>query len=285
MSGAGTPDERAAPALSASVVVYRPSSDELRTTLRTFRREAERAVAAREVASVQLVVVDNGSPAVALDTLLAEELRAAPWFAWTLLRGHGNVGYGRGHNIAAQRGLGRYHLVLNPDVELVEGALAAGLRFLRENPDVVLAAPCAVSPHGVPLHLCKRYPSVLVLALRGFAPRCVRARWDARLGQYEMRHLFAAATPVRADFLASGCFLLVRSDAFIAAGGFSPRFFLYFEDSDLSLRMRQHGALAYLPAMRIVHHGGNAARKGWWHVCLFTRSAVTFFRAHGWRLA
>jgi hypothetical protein len=40
---------------------------------------------------------------------------------------------------------------------------------------------------------------------------------------------------------------------------------------------------AYLPAMRAVHHGGGAARKGWRHVAWFARSAARFFGKHGWR--
>jgi len=37
--------------------------------------------------------------------------------------------------------------------------------------------------------------------------------------------------------------------------------------------------------VRIVHHGGGAARKGWRHVLRFTTSAVRFFNKHGWKWA
>jgi hypothetical protein len=70
-----------------------------------------------------------------------------------------------------------------------------------------------------------------------------------------------------------------------AAGGFDPRYFMYFEDYDLSLRIAAQGTVAYEPAMRIVHHGGEAARKGWRHVGWFVRSAWRFFSRHGWKLA
>jgi hypothetical protein len=68
-------------------------------------------------------------------------------------------------------------------------------------------------------------------------------------------------------------------------GGFSESFFLYFEDFDLSLRAAACGELAWVPAVRITHHGGKAARKGWRHVGLFARSAITFFNRHGWKWA
>jgi len=70
-----------------------------------------------------------------------------------------------------------------------------------------------------------------------------------------------------------------------AIGGFADAFFLYFEDFDLSLRAAAAGRLAYVPSVRIVHHGGHAARKGLRHVFLFVGSAMTFFGRHGWRWA
>jgi GT2 family glycosyltransferase len=58
---------------------------------------------------------------------------------------------------------------------------------------------------------------------------------------------------------------------------------LNFEDFDLSLRLGQHGKLAFLPSMRIVHAGGHAARKGLRHITLFIRSGFRFFKQWGWR--
>jgi hypothetical protein len=131
--------------------------------------------------------------------------------------------------------------------------------------------------------LCKRYPSVLVLGLRGFGPAFLR-RWFRRvLDRYEMRDLpdDAPTSPIP---IASGCFMLCRRQPLAAIGGFSPEYFLYFEDFDLSLRFAEHAALAYVPTVRIRHAGGDAAGKGWDHRRMFIRSGVTFFRRHGWRL-
>ena len=49
---------------------------------------------------------------------------------------------------------------------------------------------------------------------------------------------------------------------FDAVGGFDERFFLYFEDYDLSLKMAQWGQVLEHSQIRIIHHGGDAARKG-----------------------
>jgi hypothetical protein len=60
---------------------------------------------------------------------------------------------------------------------------------------------------------------------------------------------------------------------------------MYFEDYDLSMRMGREAVVAYVPQARIVHHGGEAARKGWRHVGWFVASAWRFFARHGWKLA
>ena len=84
--------------------------------------------------------------------------------------------------------------------------------------------------------------------------------------------------------IASGCFMFARRELLQRLGGFAPEYFLYFEDFDLSLRLGRVADIAYVPQVQIVHVGGYAAGKGWAHRRMFMRSAMTFFRRHGWRL-
>jgi len=80
-----------------------------------------------------------------------------------------------------------------------------------------------------------------------------------------------------------GAFVLARRDAIDRTGGFDPRFFLYFEDFDWSVRLNQVARNAFVPSVSIVHHGGGAARKGWRHVARFIGSGFRFYTKHGWR--
>lgn len=274
-----------APEFSVSVVVYRANLEELSATLLSLRAAAERARSAGLIERVGLWIVDNGENDVAaLDDLLAQVTRPpADWLRVELLRGHGNVGYGRGHNLAIQRSGASYHLVLNPDVVVAPDALANGLQYLANHPRIGMVAPYVQGGDGERQYLCKRYPSILVLALRGFAPAWLRAAFRSRLERYEMRDL-PESGPVAPIPIASGCFMLCRRAPLAAIGGFSPEYFLYFEDFDLSLRFAGQAEIAYVPAVRITHTGGNAAGKGWRHRRLFLRSAAAFFRRHGWRV-
>ncbi|MEP1595074.1 MAG: hypothetical protein ABJK20_10890, partial [Halieaceae bacterium] len=193
----------------------------------------------------------------------------------------GNTGYGGGHNLAASDINSDLHLVLNPDVDLSEHALVSGIEELRD-PAVALAAPRVTGENGTSEYLCRRYPSVLVLLLRAFAPGLIQRQFDERLARYEMRDVCSGSE--RADVeLASGCFMLLRTEALKAVNGFDERYFLYFEDYDLSMRLAGQGVLRFQPEMRIVHHGGYAAGKGWRHIWLFVRSGCRFFGQYGWQ--
>lgn len=277
---AGGAEPNGRPGLSVSIVVFRPDVALLEATLASLRQAIARARGAFDTAELTLVDngEDRGSDPAALQAV-ARTLDEAG-VATRVLAGHGNVGYGSGHNLALDR-VGRLHLVLNPDVEIAPDALAAATAFMQAHPDCGLLSPAAFGPDGTRQFLCKRYPTVLDLLLRGFAPQALRRRFAVRLDRYEMRDAIGDAVAWDPPIV-SGCFMLFRGSVFRELGGFDPRFFLYFEDFDLSLRAGRIARLAYVPTVRIVHHGGDAARKGLRHVGMFARSAFAFFSKHGW---
>lgn len=267
---------------SAAIVTYDPDEVLLGRALSSLSKAVAHARAAGLVSSARVFVVDNGG-----DSSLEKVRRALPILApesVELVHGHGNVGYGRANNLVIDRLDSDVHLVMNPDVELDTDAISAALGALRRDPTVGLVAPAARGSGGEIQYLCKRYPSVWVLFLRGFAPRFLQRVFSRALEDYEMRDVVGAQSCAPVP-LASGCFMAVRTELFRRVGGFDPRFFMYFEDYDLSLRVGREARVEYVPAARIVHHGGEASRKGTRHVAWFLRSACRFFAIHGWRLA
>jgi GT2 family glycosyltransferase len=199
------------------------------------------------------------------------------------LRGHGNIGYGRGHNLAIERVTSDYHLVLNPDIDIEPDALTTAIHFLGEHLDVGLLSPCIENGTGELEYLCRRYPTVLDLFARGLLSTRLRERLAVRLARYEMRDCINRWDVVWDPLIVSGCFMLFRTDALKKVGGFDARYFLYFEDYDLCLRVSHVTRIVYAPAVRVVHHGGGAARKGKAHIRMFAISAFKFFNRFGWK--
>jgi GT2 family glycosyltransferase len=176
-----------------------------------------------------------------------------------------------------------YHLVLNPDVLLERDALYEALSYMEEHKETGLLTPFSRGAQGDRLYLCKRYPTVLDLFLRGFVPTWLQIGSKARLAHYEMRDLPADRESTGIP-IASGCFMFLRNRFLQELNGFDPRFFLYFEDFDLSMRMGKIADIAYVPSVKITHFGGGAAHKGPRHIFWFIRSAAKFFDLHGWKL-
>ena len=268
--------------LAISIVTHTPDLTLLARVLEHLGRALRHAGQRGDLTGARLVVVDNG-PGFGWREPLQRMLDAAALPAVIeLLSGHGNIGYGAGHNLALRTCDGEIHLILNPDVLLEEDALGAGLAFLAAHPEAGLVTPAAWDGDGQRQYLCKRDPTVLDLALRGFAPAWLRRRFQTRLDRYELRDRTGDSVFWDPPIV-SGCFMLCRRVALDRVEGFRPEYFLYFEDFDLSLRLTAVTRLVYLPAVRVVHLGGNAARKGLRHIGLFLRAATLFFNRHGWR--
>ncbi|MGI8886646.1 MAG: glycosyltransferase family 2 protein [Gaiellaceae bacterium] len=169
---------------------------------------------------VELIVVDNGSR----DETVAAARAVAP-DAQVIEIGE-NVGFGRACNIGAEAAAGHHLLFLNPDSSL----LSADITRI----DVLLAA----RPFGL-----------IAPALEGELERR-RAESSWITGYFN--HTFETLRPrewrprVRSSGDAtsawvSGAMLLVSREEFMRLGGFDPRFFLYYEDRDLSRRYREAG--------------------------------------------
>jgi GT2 family glycosyltransferase len=168
-----------------------------------------------------------------------------------VLAGHGNVGFGAACNLGAQRASGDYLLFLNPDAELM---VADAEVLLRES-----RAPCFGMLAGSLLESGSTTPLL----------RRQSAHWPAELLG---AHLLAILSPLaprphyvercagRGLYTVSGAAFMVRAREFRALGGFDERFFMYYEDTDLTQRyLRQGYPLRAGRAIAIRHVGGTSA--------------------------
>lgn len=267
--------------LSVSCVTFKPDYDELVSVFEKFLESVERKIISR----LDIYLVDNGPHKSSYSVLMALKERLVTGdenVHITIISGHGNIGYGAANNLAINEACSEFHLIINPDVFVEKSALSTGLNYLSDHQAVGMLCAQARDEKDNIQYIAKRFPSLYVLALRLFVPESVNKHIKAKLSKYEYRDLLPTEKPLDID-LASGCFMLCRTEALKKVGGFDPLFFMYFEDFDLSLRIGQHYRVVHHPGVNIVHLGGGAGRKGFKHVLYFVSSAFKFFNKHGWK--
>ena len=192
-----------------------------------------------------------------------------------------NPGYARAHNwalAAAAEAGSPYHFVLNPDIQLPLDGIHKMLAYMAQHPDVGLLAPRVHYPDGRLQPLCKLLPHPFELAVRRFFPLLHRS--SGRLARYELHG--SGYNRVMDVPALSGCFLLMRVETVLRAGLFDERFFLYFEDVDLSRRVGRLARTVFVPHVSIVHdyaRGSYRSGRLLWHHLV---SAARYFNKWGW---
>ena len=204
-----------------------------------------------------------------------------------LQRSSSNLGFGRANNLAFDISSKKdpsadYVLVLNPDAFLSLDSLNQALKKMSEHPEFGVLLPRFKSESGQDLYLAKRYPSVFILFLRGFAPAWLKKLFKASLDAYDLKDMSSDQTHLETVVGSGACFLM-RKNIWTSLGGFDPRFFLYFEDFDLTYRAKRITQVVYEPSIEVVHLGGHTAKKGRTHIKYFIRSAGQFFNKNGWK--
>jgi GT2 family glycosyltransferase len=247
--------------------------------------------------TTRLVVVDNASRD---GTLLRLQAHAAGRGFVELLPQAENSGFTGGNNIGLQRAreLGcEYALLLNPDTVVTAGWLAALVALMDGRADIGAAQPLLmlhddperVNTAGNAIHFC------------GFG-FCDNFR--KHVGELDLD------VEPRSVPYATGAALMLRLSALDRVGDFDDLLFLYHEDCDLQIRLRQAGyECVVLPTARVLHKYDDSfspAKYGWlernrWMVLIKdwpgdvlvaaapvlvgVQLAVTFFAARGgwWR--
>jgi GT2 family glycosyltransferase len=205
---------------------------------------------------VRVVVVDNNSGDGTAEAIAA----AVELHDWKdrveLIRSPVNGGFAAGNNVVLRHALQRYPefeflLLLNPDTQARPGLLGSLVEFMRATPRAGVAGGRCEDPDGTPQECCFRFPGIVSefsAQLRlGFFDELVASRL-VRMGAFE--------NPVAADWV-SGAAMLIRRKVFDSIGYMDEGYFLYFEETDFTLRAKRAGwETWHVPQARVIHFVG-----------------------------
>ncbi|MDW8325447.1 MAG: glycosyltransferase family 2 protein [Anaerolineales bacterium] len=247
------------------------------------------------LSAYRVVVVDNASTDGSAAMVRAEFPQAL------LIESRANNGYAAGNNLGL-RALGfadlvpsregvleresagkgeppRYALLLNPDTVVPPTALAEMVTYMDARPQVGIAGPRLVLPNGQLDLACRRSfptPEVSFYRLTGLSRLFPRSRL---FGRYNLTYL-SPDVETEVDSVV-GAFMLVRGAAIAQAGLLDENFFMYGEDLDWALRIKQHGwQVRYNPAVTVLHVKRAASRRSRRAQIAFHEAMLYFYRKH-----
>ncbi len=223
--------------------------------------------------SFEVFVVDNNSRDASA-AMVASKFSEA-----RLIANSENLGFSKANNQALKEARGRYVLLLNPDTKVFDDAVARMVEFMERHGDVACLAPQLIYPDGSPQRTCRHFPSLFTdlmenLYLDSLFPR------NGFFNRYRMGD-WAHDEPREVDSAYGAC-LLLRRDAFEAAGFLDERFFMYYDELDLCYRLKKAGRkVYYMPDIRVIHYASKSSEQALEATERYKyRSKFLFFEKH-----
>lgn len=223
------------PAVTVVIVTYE-SEDTIEAALAAGK-------AAYDSGLARYVVVDNDST----DGTVALVRERHPWV--TLIENGTNVGFARGCNVGARDAPTPYVLLLNPDAAMELDATETLVKFMDEHPRAAITAPAVIRGNGefqnaggLPT------PWRVLKAAAGFSAFPERTPIEP------------GSKPFQTDWVC-GAVLMARQEVWHELDGFDPRFFLYFDETDLCRRVLDRGLEIWAVGKAVARHASNASAR------------------------
>jgi len=190
-----------------------------------------------------------------------------------------NQGFGFGHNVVLNRLQSMYHFIINPDIKIKDSqSLQVMINYMNENPSVGLLSPLILNEDGSIQYLFRNQPTILDAAIRFAGKKILRKRQEKFIN---LKSGYNKILPIEN---ASGSFMLVRTDIFKAVKGFDERYFMYYEDTDLTRKINEISSAMFVPTASVMHSWERANGRDIRYIWIMLQSLYKYMQKWGWIL-
>jgi GT2 family glycosyltransferase len=196
----------------------------------------------------EVIIVDNNSN----DGKLSDFKEKFPKFLYVESRVNG--GYAHGCNQGAKNASGEYFLFLNPDTVAMESEVEKLLTRSKEHPEYFITSCSQFNEKGKESKAFGLFPGPCTLTGTG------RAIYKVFHKEKVAAKTTAINNVIKPDWV-SGSVIMMKRKIFENIRGFDEDFWMYYEDTDLSKRVRDiNGEIAYFTDIKIQHNHGGSSR-------------------------
>lgn len=198
----------------------------------------------------EVIVVDNDSQDNSISILRNRYENTHNFY---IIESNENLGFGRANNKGLEVAKGRNVFFLNPDTILLNNAIEILSLFLDENPFVGICGGNLYDEQMNPAHSFRRrlpglYSELNILFMGLLGKICYGKNTDFNNTQKKLSVGYI-----------TGADMMIRKSVLDKVGGFSTHFFMYYEETELTYRVKVAGyKIMSIPEARIQHLEGKS---------------------------
>lgn len=226
--------------------------------------------------SYEIIVVDNNSSDGSVGMLKDD----FPFVR--IISNRENLGATKAKNQSFAEANGRYILMLDSDIEILQGAFEEMFKFMEKNHSVGILGPKVLFTNGQMQHSCNKSAPNLWSAFINkffFFANLRYGFYRSKIGDLYLRKKYNKTEEFR---WVGGMCMLVRKEVINQVGGMDENYFIYFDDTDFCLMARNNGwQIYYLPSASVIHHMSKGV--GRFRYFLYPKifeSELYFFKKH-----
>lgn len=208
-----------------------------------------------QLAGVEIIIVDNNSPRPIPESIETNT-------KIKIIYNKVNKGFGRALNQASRIATGKYLLFLNPDTGVPEDFVKKILTKMKSDKKIGLLGVKYINENGKNITSVGGFPTFInILFSFSFLSRLFPKN-EHKENYWMTKFNYAKESQVP---VVGGACMVVRADVLRQIKGFDPQFFMYFEEADLSERIRLAGyKVVYYPEVTITHLVGRSNNDKEW---------------------